>query len=407
MKIVATLMIGMLLVASSVNAQAVPEPVVFPEPTGAYAVGRVERSWIDSSREEVFTDSPDDLREVAAYIWYPAADDGAPLASWLDPVLAPHYSEQFGLPLEMLAESLTVHARSDAAVAVSETPFPVLIMSHGNGWFPELYTTIAESLASHGYVVIGVRHPYNAAASLLADGTIALPVPAADVTGINVTLNNTQLEILEMTDVHAQPLLAVQVGDLQFVLDQAERLNADDPVLAGRLDLELVGVFGHSFGGATAVDALLADERFDAAAVIDASLFSDMSAGNDRPILALFADVTLAGPNEAELAGLGLNPDELERLTNILGRVRTLVEASPDAVLVSIAGGRHINFGDAGLLGGLIDGLSTELGAIDGRLALEITNAYLLAFFDRTLQGALSRIGDLPTQYPESMLEGK
>ncbi|MDX1991388.1 MAG: hypothetical protein SF029_03310, partial [bacterium] len=355
-KVIAILVTGMLLVAGSVSAQTVSETMIFPEPTGAYAVGRVERTWIDPSREEVFTASPDDLREVSAYIWYPAVDDDAPVASWLNPVLAPVYSEQFGLPLEMVAELVTVHARSDAGVAVSETPFPVLIMSHGNSWFPELYTTLAESLASHGYVVIGVRHTYNAAAALLTDGTVVRPVPAADATGFTIPPNATQLDILEMSDRHAQGLLAVQVGDLRFVLDQAERMNADDPVLAGSLDLSHVGVFGHSFGGAAAIDALLADERFDAAALIDGSLYSDMSAGRDRPILALFAVVTLSGPNEAELASLGLNPDELERLTSILGRVRTLVEASPGSVLVSVAGAQHINFGDAGLLGGLIDG---------------------------------------------------
>ncbi|MDX1992534.1 MAG: hypothetical protein SF029_09095, partial [bacterium] len=95
---------------------------------------------------------------------------------------------------------------------------------------------------------------------------------------------------------------------------------------------------------------------------------------------------------------------ELERLTSILGRVRTLVEASPGSVLVSVAGAQHINFGDAGLLGGLIDGLNTELGTTDGRLVLEITNAYLLAFFDHTLRGTPSRLPDLPTQFPESIL---
>lgn len=404
MKTIITLMLAMLLVAGCGSRQAVPEPVILPEPTGVYQVGRVERAWIDPSREEIFTAAPDDLRQVSAYIWYPATDDG-PIAPWLNPLLAASYSEQFDLPLETVAQSVTVHARSDAGVAASETPFPVLIMSHGNGWFPELYTTFAEALASHGYVVIGVRHPYNAAAALLTDGSIVLPVSAADATGLNIQPNANQLDILEMADSHAELPLAVQVDDLRFVLDQAERMNADDPLLAGRLDLTRAGVFGHSFGGATAIDALLADERFDAAALIDGSLFSDMSAGSDRPILALFADVTLAGPDEAELAGLGLSPDELERLTNILGRVRMLVEASPDAVLVSVTGAQHINFGDAGLLGGLIDGLSTELGTIDGRLALELTNAYLLAFFDEVLQDAPARLGNLPAQYPQSTLQ--
>jgi len=43
-----------------------------PEPTGAYPVGRVTRHWIDSSRPETLTETPDDFREVPVVIWYPA-----------------------------------------------------------------------------------------------------------------------------------------------------------------------------------------------------------------------------------------------------------------------------------------------------------------------------------------------
>jgi dienelactone hydrolase len=399
-----------LLVVGSVSGQELPEPVMYPQPTGSYAVGRMDTVWIDSTREETFTDATDDVRQVPVSIWYPAADDAAPVASWIDPVLAQRYAEETGVPLDMLLDVIIVHARSGAAAADSDVPFPVLIMSHGSGLFPALYTSFAESLASHGFVVIGVSHPYNAAAALLADGTLALPVPAADPTGtLNVPPDTNPLDTLELIDASAQPLLAVQVGDLRFALDQAERLNADDPVLAGRLDLTRVGVFGHSFGGAAAIETLVADARFDAAALIDGSLFSDMLPGSDRPILALFADATLDGMDAAEADALQIGTEvlsatDLERFTGMLGRVRRLVEASPDSVLVTVAGAEHMNFSDAGLLGGLLDGIGNDLGTINAGLALEITNAYLLAFFDETLRNAPSRLRDIPSQYPESRL---
>jgi hypothetical protein len=265
-------------------------------------------------------------------------------------------------------------------------------------------------LASHGFIVIGVSHPYNAAAALLADGTLALPVPTADPTGtLNVPPGTNPLDTLELIDASAQLLLAVQVGDLRFALDQAERLNADDPVLAGQLDLTRVGVFGHSFSGATAVETLVADPRFDAAAHIDGSLFSNRVPGSDRPILALFADATLDGMDAAEADALDmgvsvLSPVDLERFRQMLGRVHRLVEASPDSALVTLAGAEHMNFSDAGLLGGLLEGLGSDFGTINPALALEITNAYLLAFFDETLRNAPSRLRDLPGRYPESTL---
>jgi dienelactone hydrolase len=410
MKTVVVVMLGMLLVASSVSGQGLPDPVVYPAPTGEYAVGRIDTVWVDASREEIFTDAPDDVRHVPASIWYPAADDAAPLATWIDPALAGRYAEATGVPLDTVISLITVHARSGAAAAPSDTPFPVLIMSHGSGLFPALYTSTAESLASHGYVVIGVTHPYNAAAALLADGTLALPAPAAAPDAPNIPADSDPLTTLGMIDAHAQPLLSVQVGDLRFALDQAERLNADDPALAGRLDLARVGVFGHSFGGAAAIETVLADDRFGAAALIDGSLFSDMSAGSDRPVLALFADATLNGMDEAEAEALEmsaavLNAADLERFTGMLGRVRRLVQNSPDSALVTIAGAEHMNFSDAGALNALLDGIASDLGAIDSALALEITNAYLLAFFDETLRGAASQWDTLATLYPETTVE--
>jgi hypothetical protein len=49
-------------------------------------------------------------------------------------------------------------------------------------------------------------------------------------------------------------LLPMWSGDAQFVIDRLERLNAADPSgrFTGHLDLQHLGIFGHSFGGATA-----------------------------------------------------------------------------------------------------------------------------------------------------------
>jgi len=41
-------------------------------PTGAFAVGKMQLTWVDASRSEWMTPSPTDHREVIAVIWYPA-----------------------------------------------------------------------------------------------------------------------------------------------------------------------------------------------------------------------------------------------------------------------------------------------------------------------------------------------
>ena len=46
--------------------------IALPAPTGPYAVGRQSFHWIDHSRKESLTDTPDDDRELMVHIWYPA-----------------------------------------------------------------------------------------------------------------------------------------------------------------------------------------------------------------------------------------------------------------------------------------------------------------------------------------------
>jgi predicted dienelactone hydrolase len=57
--------------------------------------------------------------------------------------------------------------------------------------------------------------------------------------------------------------------DEQFVLDELERLNASDPQLGGRLDLDEIGAFGYSAGGMTALELCFHDPRCKAGAGLD------------------------------------------------------------------------------------------------------------------------------------------
>ena len=47
--------------------------VLLPAPTGPYAVGRVGYDWVDETRAESLRNGADTRRELAVWIWYPAA----------------------------------------------------------------------------------------------------------------------------------------------------------------------------------------------------------------------------------------------------------------------------------------------------------------------------------------------
>src|SRR5260221_2902084 len=70
----ATLVVMLTLLSSGdvrgAFAQTAANP--FPAPTGPYKIGTVIRQWVDKSRDEDFTEAPDDKRQLLVQFWYPA-----------------------------------------------------------------------------------------------------------------------------------------------------------------------------------------------------------------------------------------------------------------------------------------------------------------------------------------------
>jgi pimeloyl-ACP methyl ester carboxylesterase len=148
------------------------------------------------------------------------------------------------------------------------------------------YSTLAEDLASHGYVVVGFDAPYRTKVVVFPDGREIRRTPE----------NNPEL-CLEKTGQEQASclnrLLAAWTADIVFTLDRLERLNASDPSgkFTGRLDMTRVGVFGHSFGGAAALQFCQEDPRCTAGIDLDgAPEGSVIRAGLDRPFMILLSD---------------------------------------------------------------------------------------------------------------------
>jgi len=111
-------------------------------------------------------------------------------------------------------------------------PFPVIIFSHGLGGSREGYSYLGNHWASHGYVSVHVQH-------LGSDSAIWRDVPLAErMTAMRQATLNPQNAL-------NRPL------DVAFAIDQLSKLNSDDPLLKHRLDLDRIGVAGHSFGAFT------------------------------------------------------------------------------------------------------------------------------------------------------------
>ncbi len=104
---------------------------------------------------------------------------------------------------------------------------PVVIISHGLGSKPESFADVAQHLASHGYVVALPQHI------------------GSDAQHQQAFLKGLSRQVFLVDEFINRPL------DISYVIDTLERRNLDQ--YNGRLALNKVGVFGHSFGGYTAL----------------------------------------------------------------------------------------------------------------------------------------------------------
>src|SRR5438270_5803860 len=238
--------------------------VTLPAPTGPFAVGRSIDDWSD--------DMPDALapvagtkRELLVWIWYPArvaqrdaTDDYVPAQMR---AATPRGGSSIWTLLTRDPSKVHSHSHRDAAVSPKERSYPVVILRAGASAGVLTYSTLAEDLASHGYVVVGLDAPYRTGLVVFPDGRVMRRTPK----------NNPELFAGSEFDRRATKLMEAWTVDMAFVLDRLGQLNASDPSgkFTGRLDMARVGVFGHSFGGAQAAQFCHDDSRCQAGIDID------------------------------------------------------------------------------------------------------------------------------------------
>ncbi len=249
-------------------------PLELSVPTGPFAVGRLTTAWVDEERIDLFAPSAEQKRELVVWIWYPAAaGQSAPIMD--DYLPAPLRAEVERSRGALISKFLTrdlskVHGHStrNSGVAPQHRSYPVVIMRAGASAEIWNYSTLAEDLASHGYVVVGFDAPYRTSVVVFPDGRVMRRIPE----------NNVELCSGQEQARCVNKLLDGWTADIAFVLDRLERLNTWDASgkFAGRLDMTRVGVFGHSFGGAAAAQFCHDDFRCKAGIDVDGAPFGSV-----------------------------------------------------------------------------------------------------------------------------------
>lgn len=360
----------------------------FQPPTGPYAIGTFTIHLVDHARAEIFTSDPADRRELMVQIWYPGKlSPSLEIARYLPDgqILAP-VTKLLNLPSFVFKhlKYVATNAALSAPFADGARTYPVLIFSHGRGGFRQHNTFQVEELVSHGYIVAAIDHPYAAAGVDFPEGRRAHFDP-------------------RMLDRHfIDVVIPYLAQDVSFTLDQLATINLADPngVLTGRLDLQRIGMFGVSIGGAVTAEACLRDARLTACLPMD-NFMSHVVVrqGLLQPTMWISRDTeTMRREGWAQA-------DIIETQATMRSVFHGLKE---QGYLVLIPGMFHQNFSDFPFF--VISPLDIWLGLdgpINARRGHAIVNAYSLAFFDRHLKGAAAApmLEGPDVKYPEVIFE--
>ncbi|KAL2813955.1 Alpha/Beta hydrolase protein [Aspergillus cavernicola] len=360
-----------LLFIVAVSASA----VVIPSPPGPYDVFYHSARMVDNTRVDPF-DPQHGHRAVMTSIFVPThCPVDLEETEYLPAATAAYYSDLFntyGLPNGSFQ---SLHAQTcPEPPRERRTHFPVVIFSPALGTTRLFYNAIAQSVASAGYIVVSIDHPYDSEFLEFPDGSV---VTAANISDAQVPL---------VVDTRAR--------DVTFVLDQLSSRAGVAALLPGSratgLSTRRVAMYGHSLGGAAAAEAMRQDCRIVAGANLDGSMFG--------PVVqqGIWGPFMLFGHENKTQA---TDPSWAEIWSNLRGWKLEL----------ELAQAQHYSFSDLPLMMKLL-GLPVQsmpavegmVGTLDGLRALEIVQRTVVAFLDFGLRRrSTDLLQDTLSQYPE------
>lgn len=374
-------------------------PIVnLPSPTGEYIVGTTYLHFVDSNRLEILTDDPNDYREFNVRVWYPAdsTQSKKPL-SYKETYSTTGYIDPATLPPSFIFghyNLVKTNSYLDVQVSNKLDSYPVIVFSPG---FLSDYTDYQlhlEELASQGYIVLAPDTPYEFQSVSKPDGSF-VPFTKAHAEDYKKESESTlplwkefwstnkddereriAKEILSKA-IFMNKVLDTRVKDIQFMVVELEKMKEDE-LLYGKLDMDHMGIFGHSMGGAVAGQVCLVDDRFKSGINLDGFQFGDVINGTiKQPFMMVYSEPFAYVNNYI--------------LNNFNNTLYQLV----------IKGSTHMNFDDNMFVMPITKQMGM-VGKIDKNKMREINNGYIVSFFNKYLKNKENPLLEqIPSRYPE------
>jgi pimeloyl-ACP methyl ester carboxylesterase len=261
---------------------------------------------------------------------------------------------------------------------LKENSLPIVLFSGALSTSRLVYSSMLQSIAAAGYLVISIDHPYDADIVEFPDG--------ASVKGVDIE-----------TDADIELAIATRVQDITFVHRQLSNHSIAKTIAPGLnrgpggSNLKTAAL-GHSLGGAAAAAAMLAIPSIRGGVNLDGSMLGPvLQVGLDRPFM------LMGHENKTQET----DPSWKAIWPALTGWKREF----------EVKGTAHYSYSDLPLVTetlGLQELLPEEvgqiLGTVKGSRMMNITVSYVTAFLDHVLKGKSDDMLDDSNAFPEVIL---
>ena len=330
-----------------------------PKPKGEYIIGTDVFMWEDTYRDEWFTKDKIDTRKIVVQIWYPASEKSDSLYPYMDyqNLRIESIANRIGKSKAFIKPVGGVEGNSYFKAKPIDQKFPLILFSHGLGGYKTQNSINIESLVSQGYIVVAPDHTYDATITLFPDGTTAefkaeLP---NDISPDEFWENRI-------------PQLNTRSADISFIIDKLQTMKKYN--IYNSIEFNKIGVFGHSFGGATSIVSSWNDTRISACLNLDGWMVPIVDDIINTGIKIPFCYV-----GQEKWGDVTINYDKLDNFYR---------NCSSDTYILKIKGTNHFDYADMPHFS-KIGRMIASGKNVDENFAIRLSNL-IVGFFDEYLK---------------------
>lgn len=337
--------LGIFLILSSMIPAFLFTDYAGLETTGPYSVSQSNAILIDRSRTEEF-ENDGSFREVPVYFFYPQE---------------------------------------------ASCKMPLIIFSHGAFGYYQSNASMFMELASNGYVVASIEHPYHSIFTHDSEGKTV--IADRDFLNDSMTIGSSDRSEAEVFEVTSK-WMEQRTADMNFAIDSLKDGNTDswyieDSQKSGvikaveLIDTTKIGLIGHSMGGATSVTC---GRRGDISAVVD--IDGTMLGEN----LGIKGDEIIINEDHYTTPLLNLQNQEhheeaIQAITDGRAYSNNVITANAEVSYTTyFRNSGHMDFTDLPLFSPALAGM-LGTGDVDNTEMIKTLNGLVLDFFDCYLKG--------------------